>query len=215
MLSVGNSSTYASTRTLHALADNRQAPKGFQYVDNAGRPLACQVFALAWGLIAYFSCLPGGATQIFDWLLQISTLSLFFTWGSICLAHIRFRAAMKCQGESIKYLPFRACFGVYGSYVGLILNVLFVIAQIYLSCSPVNGNMTLGSLVSDLCGLPIVFGFFIVRKLCTNRQEGGWVPLAEMDLITGRKDNLVQAHAEDKKERARWSPWQRMVRFLC
>src|SRR5438876_776892 len=97
------------------------------------------------------------------------------------------RIFLVCQAARLKYL------------IGF-----FVIAQIYLSCSPVNGNMTLGSLVSDLCGLPIVFGFFIVRKLCTNRQEGGWVPLAEMDLITGRKDNLVQAHAEDKKERARW-----------
>ena len=215
VLSVGNSSTYGSTRTLHALADVRQAPKVFQYVDKAGRPLAGQAFALACGLIAYFSCLPGGATQIFDWLLQISALSSFFTWGSICLAHIRFRAAMTYQGQSVKYLPFRACFGVYGSYVGLILNVLCLAAQIYLACSPVLGTMTFTSWMMDMVAVPVIFGFFIVWKVCKNRQEGGWVRLAEMDLITGRKDNWIQAHAEDVREREGWSPWQRMVRFLC
>ena len=40
VLSVGkNSSTYASTRTLHALAEVHQAPKILRYVDKAGRPL--------------------------------------------------------------------------------------------------------------------------------------------------------------------------------
>jgi yeast amino acid transporter len=215
VLSVGNSSTYASTRTLHALAGVRQAPKFLRYVDRAGRPLAGQAFALICGLIAYFSCLPGGATQIFDWLLQISALSSFFTWGSICLAHIRFRAAMTNQGHSIKYLPFRACFGVYGSYVGLILNVLCLAAQIYLACSPVVGTMTFASSMMDILAVPVIFGFFIVWKLCKSRKEGGWIQLAEMDLITGRKDNWVEAHAEDAKEREGWSTWRRIVRFLC
>jgi amino acid transporter len=80
VLSVGNSSTFASTRTLQALADVGQAPKWLQYVDKMGRPLMGQLVALGCGLLAYFSCLPGGATQMFDWLLQISALSSFFTW---------------------------------------------------------------------------------------------------------------------------------------
>ena len=80
VLSVGNSSTYASTRTLHALADVGQAPGILRYVDKQGRPLSGQAVALGCGLLAYFSCLPGGATAMFDWLLQISALSSFFTW---------------------------------------------------------------------------------------------------------------------------------------
>jgi amino acid transporter len=83
VLSVGNSSTYGSTRTLHALADAGQAPGIFKYVDKKGRPLLGQALALGCGLLAYFSCLPGGAVRMFDWLLQISALSSFFTWYSI------------------------------------------------------------------------------------------------------------------------------------
>lgn len=39
VLSVGNSSIYASSRTLAALANNGQAPKILGYVDRAGRPI--------------------------------------------------------------------------------------------------------------------------------------------------------------------------------
>jgi yeast amino acid transporter len=215
VLSVGNSSTYGSTRTLHALADVRQAPKIFGYVDRWGRPLVGQISALTCGLVAYFCCLPGGATQIFDWLLQISALSLFFTWGSICLAHIRFRAAMKYQGQSLKFLPFRACFGVYGSYVGLILNGVCVVLQVYLAFSPVDGIWEFGTWVMDIIAVPIIFGFFVFWKVFKGRKEGGWVRLAEMDLVTGRKDNLAKAHAEEQAERASWSSWQRIVHYFC
>jgi yeast amino acid transporter len=215
VLSVGNSSTYASTRTLHALADNGQAPKILKYVDRVGRPLFGQVVALGCGLIAYFSCLPGGATQIFDWLLQISALSSFFTWGSICYAHIRFRAAMTHQGQSIKYLPFKACFGVYGSYLGLLINVFCICAQVFLAFSPIHGSLTSTSWVMDVVAVPVIFGFYAVWKLCTSRKKGGWIRLAEMDLVTGRKDDLVKAHQEDAMERAGWSPLKRIFRFLC
>jgi amino acid transporter len=215
VLSVGSSSTYASTRTLHALADNGQAPKILKYVDRAGRPLFGQVVALGCGLIAYFSCLPGGATQIFDWLLQISALSSFFTWGSICYAHIRFRAAMTHQGQSIKYLPFKACFGVYGSYLGLLINVLCICAQMFLAFSPIHGSLTSTSWVMEVVAVPVIFGFYAVWKLCTSRKKGGWISLTEMDLVTGRKDDLVKAHQEDAAERAGWSPLKRVFRFLC
>lgn len=53
-----------------------------------------------------------------------------FTWGSICLAHIRFRAAWKYHGHTVDELPFKAIFGVYGSWVGLTLIVLVLIAQV-------------------------------------------------------------------------------------
>ena len=67
----------------------------------------------------------------------------------------------------------------------------------------------------DVIAVPVIFGFYAIWKICKSRKEGGWVRLAEMDLVTGRKDNLAQAYAQEMKERAGWSSWQRMVRFLC
>lgn len=68
---------------------------------------------------------------MFDWLLALSGLSVLFTWASICASHIRFRQAWKVQGHSIEELPFQALGGVYGSWFGLILIILVLIAQFY------------------------------------------------------------------------------------
>jgi amino acid permease len=69
---------------------------------------------------------------VFDWLLALSGLAALFTWGSICLAHIRFRAAWKHHGHTVDEIPFKAAFGVYGSYAGLFLIFLVLVAQVSL-----------------------------------------------------------------------------------
>lgn len=79
VLSVGNSSTYGSTRTLAALAEIGQAPSTFAYIDKKGRPLVTLVVALLMGCLAYVNMASVGST-VFNWLLAISGLSAFFTW---------------------------------------------------------------------------------------------------------------------------------------
>ena len=79
VLSVGNSSTYGSTRTICALAEIGQAPAIFKFVDEKGRPMASLAFALLFVGLAYINIAPVGAT-VFNWLLALSGLSSFFTW---------------------------------------------------------------------------------------------------------------------------------------
>jgi amino acid transporter len=79
VLSVGNSSTYGSTRTISALAEIGQAPKIFSYIDKKGRPLYALAFALLFAGLAYINIAPVGTT-VFNWLLALSGLSSFFTW---------------------------------------------------------------------------------------------------------------------------------------
>lgn len=55
------------------------------------------------------------------------------TWGSICACHIRFRGAWKVQGHSVDELPFKAMFGVYGSWFGVILVGLVLVAQFFIA----------------------------------------------------------------------------------
>lgn len=79
VLSVGNSSTYGSTRTLCALAEIGQAPKIFAYIDRKGRPTVALIFALAFAGLAYINIASVGPT-VFNWLVALSGLSAFFTW---------------------------------------------------------------------------------------------------------------------------------------
>lgn len=55
VLSVGNSSIYGSSRTIAALAEQRQAPAIFGYIDRAGRPLVAILFSATWGLLAFIT----------------------------------------------------------------------------------------------------------------------------------------------------------------
>lgn len=79
VLSVGNSSTYGSTRTICALAEIGQAPKWFTFIDKKGRPMVALIFAILFIGLAYINIASVGAT-VFNWLLALSGISAFFTW---------------------------------------------------------------------------------------------------------------------------------------
>jgi yeast amino acid transporter len=68
-------------------------PKLFAYVDKKGRPLVVVLLQLAFGCLAFVNLDKKGGGNIFNWLLALSGLSAFFIFGSIAVAHIRFRAA--------------------------------------------------------------------------------------------------------------------------
>lgn len=132
VLSVANSCTFASTRTMQAMGLSGMGPRFLAYVDSKGRPLWCIVIQLLFGMLAFINEAKSGS-EVFTWLLALSSLSSIFAWGSICLAHIRFRQGWKAQGRSVDELHYQASFGVTGSYIGLTLNWLALIATFYTS----------------------------------------------------------------------------------
>lgn len=140
VLSIGVSGVFGGSRTLTALAQQGYAPEIFTYIDKSGRPLPSVLSIIAFGFLGFIS-LDDRGPLVFDWLLALSGLSALFTWGSICLAHIRFRRAWKYHGHTLDEIPFKAFGGVYGSYLGLGLNILVLIAQVCLKInSPTPGS---------------------------------------------------------------------------
>jgi amino acid transporter len=132
VISVANSCTFGSTRTMQALAERGMGPSFLAYVDSKGRPIWGVVIQLLFGLLAFIGE-SDNSTTVFNWLLSLSGLSNFFVWSMICLAHIRFRHAWKVQGHVKAELPYEAMFGVWGSYYGMALNILCIIATFYTS----------------------------------------------------------------------------------
>ena len=133
VISVANSATYASTRTIQSLAGQGMAPKFLAYVDSHGRPVPTIILQLILGLLAFANESSSKGGTLFNWLLALSGLANFFVWGSICLAHIRFRSAWKLHGHTVDELPYRASFGIAGSYLGIFLNFICLVAQIYVA----------------------------------------------------------------------------------
>ncbi|KAF2221056.1 amino acid permease [Elsinoe ampelina] len=196
VLSVANSCSFGSTRTIQALAGRGMAPKFFEYVDSHGRPTWCVVLQVAIGFLGYLN-VTAKKGDIFNWLLALSGLSYFFVWGSICLAHIRFRKAWALQRGSIEMFPYKASFGVLGSWYGLILNVLCLIAQFYVAVWPIGGGANAESFFSAYLAAPVVILLYLIWKGISGEWTKPWVKLAEMDLATGLRDDLELLAQED------------------
>ena len=217
VLSVGNSSIYGSSRTLAALAEQNQAPKILGYIDRKGRPIVAIAVASALGFLAFFagSSAEGDA---FNWMLALSGLSSIFTWGSICLAHIRFRAGWKKQGHTLDELAFRSQPGVIGSWCGFIMNILVLIAQFWTGAWPI-GYGELGpagqvnSFLQAYLAAPIVIICYIGYKLWMKTPI---IRSHNMDLHTGIRDlNVAELIAEEKAERAAWPKWKKAYKYFC
>lgn len=168
VLSVGNSSTFATSRTLTALAGYGQAPRFLMYIDREGRPLVSLLIVLIFGCIAYINLSSSSAT-VFNWLYAISALSVIFTWGSICFAHIRFRQAWKAQGHTVEELPFKAPFGVWGSWFGGLFNVLILIAQFYIAVWPIGESPNANSFFLAYLAAPIIIVYVLILFSCAFR----------------------------------------------
>ncbi|EMC91393.1 hypothetical protein BAUCODRAFT_326683 [Baudoinia panamericana UAMH 10762] len=212
VLSVGNSSIYGSSRTLAALAEQNQAPKILGYIDRKGRPIVAIGVAGVLGLLAFFAG-SDKEQDAFNWMLALSGLSSIFTWGSICLAHVRFRRAWSKQGHSLDELAFRSQPGVIGSWIGFILNCLVLIAQFWTGAWPVGwrelgaGGQTEAFFEAYLAA-PVVILFYIPYKLWYRTP---FVRSHNMDLHTGIRDlNVAELIAEERAERASWPRWKRV-----
>ncbi|KZF23912.1 hypothetical protein L228DRAFT_210037 [Xylona heveae TC161] len=186
VVSVANSCTYGSSRTLQALALHGMAPSFLSYVDKHGRPLFCIAIQILFGFIAYVTEASSSET-VFDWLLALGGLSSFFTWGSICASNIRFRKGWRVQGHSRSKLPFQAAFGIYGSWVGLILSILCIIATFYTSLWP-NGQLgTAYDFFVSFLAAPLILALYILWKLWS-RDWKLFVRSHEMDLNYGLRE---------------------------
>ncbi|CAI6038941.1 unnamed protein product [Clonostachys chloroleuca] len=219
ILSVGNAAVYSSSRTLAAMADQGQAPKILGYVDRSGRPLVAIICTALIGLVAFIVAAgPDVAEQAFDWMLSIAGLAQIFNWGSICLAHIRFRRAWKLQGNSLNDLPHRSQAGVYGSWLGFIINCLIVIAQFWTGFAPVGyESMTalerteswFQSCLSLIIILITYVGFKFWKKSKIWRAK-------DLDLVSGQRVlNLTQILEAERMERQSRSAGKRIWKFLC
>ena len=220
VLSVGNSAVYGSSRTLAALAEQRQAPAALAYLDRRGRPLVAILAAAVVGLLAYLAAAGPRAETAFSWMIALSGLSSVLTWGSICLAHIRFRRGWAAQGHDVRALAFRSHPGVAGSYVGLGFNLLVLVAQFWVGFAPVEGAATardaVGNFFQVYLAAPIVLAFYVGYKLWFRTRI---VRVREMDLRTGRRDweNHAGVWDEDWEGRRREAmpKWKRAYRWCC
>ncbi|PHH91619.1 hypothetical protein CDD83_10963 [Cordyceps sp. RAO-2017] len=213
VLSIGVSGVYGGSRTLTALAQQGYAPQIFTYIDKSGRPLPSVMFVIAFGLLAFVN-LDAKGPVVFDWLQALSGLAALFTWGSICLAHIRFRKAWKYHGHTLDEIPFKAPAGVAGSWLGLFLCFIVLVAQFYTAIVAKPGESGMGTaedFFKAYLAAPVVLLFWLAGYLW---KRTGWLRTEEMDVDTGRREldwDEIRAYREEK---ATWPAWKRVYNMV-
>lgn len=217
VISVGNASVYATSRSLNSLAEQGMAPKWTGYVDRAGRPLAAILITDIFGLFALIAA-SDKQVEVFNWLLAISGLSSIFTWLSINASHIRFRRAMHVQGRSLDELPYTSQCGVWGSYFGFALNTLVLIAQFWIALFPLNGKPSAYDFFLSYLGLPVLLSSWLFYKVW-KRDWKLLIRAKDIDLDTGRANidmDILKHELAEERALLREKPlYVRVYRFWC
>ncbi|GAP88483.1 putative amino-acid permease inda1 [Rosellinia necatrix] len=186
VISVANSCTFGSTRTMQALAERGMGPGFLSYVDKKGRPLWSIVIQLAFGLLGYVVDAPNGG-DAFTWLLALSGLAYFFVWGSCCLAHIRFRMAWKVQGRDLREIPYKAPWGVWGSWIGLFLVAICLIATFYNALYPTpNSTPDAKTFFASYLAAFVAVLLYLFWKVYS-RDWSLYIKLHDIDLVSGSR----------------------------
>lgn len=215
VLSVGNSAVFGASRTVAALAAQGFAPRILGYIDRQGRPLAGIALSGVIGLLSFVAASPK-QSDVFAWLMALSGLSSIFTWGSICLCHIRFRAAMKYHGRSLDDIPFRSQPGIIGSWFGFGFNCLVLVAQFWVALYPIKASPDPAVFFQSYLAAPLVIVFYLSWKIY---KRSPFIRLKDIDLDAGRRevdlDLLRQELAEERAELQKRGFLYRVYKTWC
>lgn len=236
--SAGNADLYAASRTMYALALEGQLPKVFRRCTKRGLPICCVAVTALFGPLAYMNVGTATATDVFNWLYNISTVAGILTWWSILLSYLRFYHGLAKQGISRDSFPYKAPFQPYLSYFGVrlcfipattVLTVQFISFTVVLIFNGftvfLRGNWDTSSFFAsyigqsayvpirpeaDCQGLPVFAICYVGWKIAKRTKL---VPLAEIDYTSGMRE-LDAMQAEDEEKYRPDTKWKKFLSIL-
>ncbi|WVQ82120.1 hypothetical protein IAT38_004248 [Cryptococcus sp. DSM 104549] len=181
--SAGNSDLYAASRTMYALALERQLPRIFRKCTKRGLPIWCVVVTGLFGVLAYMNTGGETAAKAFDWLYNLSAITGIITWWAILLSYLRFYYGLKKQGISRDNFPYKAPLQPYLSWFGFVFFTLVIL----FSGFPVflKGNWDISTFFATYVTIPIFAFCWLGWKYI---KKTTWVPLELMDFKTGMRE---------------------------
>ncbi|ETS59941.1 hypothetical protein PaG_05922 [Moesziomyces aphidis] len=201
--SAGSSYIYVASRTMYAMALDRQAPGILRRVDKRGIPYVAVGVSWLVGALSYLGISSGGGT-VFSWLSALSAVAGLFAWATCCYAYLRFRKAYSLQGYDRAELPYRARLQPYSSWFSIVVCAIVIFFSgwsVFLK-----GNFTASGFLSSYLGIPVFFVPWIGWKLWHKTKV---VKLAEIDLDSGRSDPK-----NEPKENIPTTAWGKFVAWL-
>lgn len=135
-----------------------------------------------------------GAAQAFEYLYNLSAISIIIIWIIILGTYLRFFYGCNIQGVDRNEFPYKAPFQPYGTWIAfafLILVLLFSDFTVFL-----NGQWDTASFVTNYLSLPLIIVIWGIFKFVKKTKTPS---LKELDFTTGRK-KLEEEDEETKVE---------------
>ncbi|KNB09800.1 hypothetical protein FOXG_10278 [Fusarium oxysporum f. sp. lycopersici 4287] len=204
-LSAINSSIYFGSRTVFYMAQSGKAPKIFGWTNSRGVPVWAIFITNAVGSISMMN-VSTGASKAYSYIVNLSGVSAFLVWGSICFIHIRFRRAWVTQGRSLDELPYKALGFPYLAWFGLGACIFLALVQGWTTLSPFNaGNFVDAYILVPLFGIIYVFCKLLWRG--KDPLKRSW----SIDLDSGRRKDLDYKSGPTERDVPGQTPWWKKV----
>ena len=190
--SAANSYVYAASRNLYSLAISHQAPSVFRICNRQGVPWVAVMFTSLLSCLVYLSVSEGSNT-VFNWFLNLTTISGFIAWCTLLMAYLRFRKALIYNGL-YDSRPYKTPFQPYTTWAALFILVLLNLTNGFQVFFP--GSFSAATFLAAYITIPAFFLLYFGHKIWFRTP---WVrPIPEVDVKTG-KDEADAMEAIDQR----------------
>ncbi|KAL8756959.1 MAG: hypothetical protein Q9184_004334 [Pyrenodesmia sp. 2 TL-2023] len=159
--SAGNSFLFAGSRSLYSLALSGQAPKIFRTCNKHGVPYYCVAVTSLMACLVYLSVSSGSAT-VFQWFVNLTTISGYIAWIIVLITYLRFRRALKFNGL-LDQRPYKTWGQPYVTYLALFFLILLTLTNGFQVFFP--GKFTVSAFLAAYITLPIVIVLYLGHKI--------------------------------------------------
>ncbi|MDD5986216.1 MAG: amino acid permease [Eubacteriales bacterium] len=123
VLSCGNSSLYAASRTLQHMAEKGDAPRFFAKISDRGVPVRAILITALVAASAFGASLIGDGIA-YTAAYYLCGIAGIYNWLTISVAHYRFRRGWIAQGHTLDALDYKSPFFPVGSWFCIIVCIV-------------------------------------------------------------------------------------------
>ncbi|KAH0285379.1 putative amino acid transporter [Aureobasidium namibiae CBS 147.97] len=196
VISAGNAYTFNASRSLHALALDRQAPAFLRKLNKNGVPYMAVVVVMLLSCLAFLA-LGSGSSKVLSWILNFCTAATMLNWVIMSATWIRFNAAVKAQNiERQTYLPHLSCWQPYAAYWAFFWASIFLWVQGYAVF--LKGNWDVATFIFNYGIIALAGGIGLVWKVVKGTR---FQRSKETDVVSGCEffDALTEHYRNERE----------------
>ncbi|KAI5951830.1 AGP3 [Candida jiufengensis] len=203
-ISAANSSIFNSSRTIYYLSIEGLLPSVFRRLNRFQVPYVAVLFSNLFGLISLINT-SKSAVAAYNYIVNLSGVSVFLTYACVCFYQIRFRMALKAQGKSKDEIFYKGLWYPYLPIAGITLNIIVALIQGWSYFKPFDA----GNFVDAYILLPL---FPILYFAIGIFKKWKWVNLKDVDLEVDKREDVDRYYNEEEealgpKKFERWYSW--------